>query len=75
MTGPGTVVLYRGHSDYESVGTMVEALAAAFQRRGLTPVILDLRAPDCVQQAVQLVRSGDVRFFMSLNGYGIPGPG
>ena len=74
-TSPGTVVLYRGHSDYESVGTMVQELAAAFQRRGLTPVLLDLRAPDCIAQAVRLVWDGDVRFFLSLNGYGIPAPG
>lgn len=72
---PGTVVLYRGHSDYESVGTMVRDLAAAFARRGFTPALLDLRAPDCVAQAVRLVRGGEVRFFVSFNGYGIPGPG
>jgi hypothetical protein len=74
-SGSGTVVLYRGHSDYESVGTMVQELAAAFQRRGLTPVLLDLRTPDCIAQAVRLVWDGDVRFFLSLNGYGIPAPG
>ncbi|HEY1504295.1 MAG TPA: glycosyltransferase [Stellaceae bacterium] len=74
-SGPGTVVLYRGHSDYESVGTMVRDLAAAFARSGLNPVLLDLRAPDCVAQAVRLARGGDVRFFLSLNGYGIPAPG
>jgi glycosyltransferase involved in cell wall biosynthesis len=74
-SGAGTVILYRGHSDYDSVATMVEDLGAALRRRGFATAMLDVRAPDCIAESVRLVRAGDVRFFLSVNGYGIPAAG
>ena len=71
------IVLFKGHSQYDSVNTMVEQLGAAFGRVGAPAVILDTRSSSCVGEAVALLRREAVRLFVSLNGYGIPeeGPG
>ena len=69
------ILLFKGHSQYDSVNTMVEALAAAFVRQGIGTRILDTRAADCVAEATALVRRGHVRLFLSLNGFGIPAVG
>jgi Glycosyl transferases group 1 len=69
------IVLFKGHSQYDSVNTMVEQLAAAFARAGAASLVLDTRAPGCVADAAALVRRGGVRLFVSLNGYGIPEEG
>ena len=71
----GFIVLFKGHSHYDSVNGMVDQLAASFARAGAASRVLDTRAADCVAQAVALVRSGAVRLFVSLNGYGIPDQG
>jgi Glycosyl transferases group 1 len=71
MTGD-LVVLFKGHSQYGSVNTMVDQLAAAFRRCGVQTLVLDTLAADCVPTIVTLVRQRRVRMFLSLNGYGIP---
>lgn len=69
------IVLFKGHSQYDSVNTMVEQLGAAFGRVGAPAVILDTRSASCVGEALALLRRGAVRLFVSLNGYGIPEEG
>ena len=71
----GIVVLFKGHSQYDSVNTMVDQLAAALERLGAATLILDTRDADCVATAVGLVRQRQVRLFLSLNGFGIPAAG
>jgi hypothetical protein len=75
MADGSYLLLFQGHSQYDSVNTMVAALAAAFERLGAAARILDTRAPDCVGEAAALARQGRVRLFLSLNGFGLPGPG
>jgi hypothetical protein len=77
MTEPpdNTVILYKGHSDYESLNTMVDHWAQALARRGFRPEIIDLRAPDAVGRVVGLIRGGTVRLFLSVNGFGVPAAG
>jgi glycosyl transferase family 1 len=75
MADSSLIVLFKGHSQYDSVNTMVDALAVAFARRGIGTQILDTRAADCVAAATALVRQGRVRLFLSLNGFGIPAVG
>jgi glycosyltransferase involved in cell wall biosynthesis len=70
-----TIVLFKGHSQHDSVNAMVDQLAAAFERQGEATVVLDTRAADCVAAAVALVRQQRVRLFLSLNGFGIPAAG
>jgi len=69
------VVLFKGHSQYDSVNTMVDAVARALEGLGAPTRILDTRAADCVAAAVALVRQQRVRLFLSLNGFGIPAAG
>lgn len=69
------IVLFKGHSHYDSVNAMVEQLAAAFGRAGAASRVLDTRAADCIGEAVALIRAGRVRLFVSLNGFGIPEQG
>jgi glycosyltransferase involved in cell wall biosynthesis len=71
----GVVVLFKGHSQYGSVATMVDQFAGALRRLGAETAILDTRAPDCVPSVVALLRQNRIRAFLSLNGYGIPSPG
>ena len=69
------IVLFKGHSVYDSVNTMVDQFAAAFARQDAKTLILDTRAADCVPTVVRLVREKRVRLFFSLNGFGIPAQG
>lgn len=71
----GVAVLFKGHSQYGSVATMVDQFAGALRRLGAETAILDTRAPDCVSTVVALLRQNRIRAFLSLNGYGIPSPG
>lgn len=71
----GVVVLFKGHSQYDSVNTMVDQLGRALERLGAATVTLDTRAGDCVAAATALARQRRVRFFLSLNGFGIPAAG
>ena len=68
-------VLYKGHSEFDSLNTMVDHWAAALRTRGIRPEIVDLRASDAVARTVALIRNRPVAFFLSLNGYGVPKPG
>lgn len=72
--GP-VIVLFKGHSQYGSVNAMVDQLAQALEGLGAPTAILDTRAADCVAAAVGFVRQRRVRFFLSMNGFGIPGAG
>ncbi len=71
----GFIVLFKGHSQYDSVNTMVDQLARALERLGAATAILDTRAGDCVAAATALVRQRRIRLFLSLNGFGIPDAG
>ena len=68
------VVLFRGHSQYDSVNTMVDELAQGLRAEDAETLVLDTRTADCVATAVTLVRDDRVRLFLSLNGFGIPEP-
>src|SRR5581483_5830483 len=69
------VVLFRGHSQYDSVNTMVDELAQGLRAEGAETIVLDTRIADCVATALTLIRHDRVRLFLSLNGFGIPEPG
>ncbi len=71
----GFILLFKGHSQYDSVNTMVDQLARALERLGAPTVILDTRADDCVAAAAGLSQRRRVRLFLSLNGFGIPAAG
>lgn len=68
-------VLYKGHSAFESLNTMVDHWAAALGRAGFRPTIVDVRRPDAVARTVHLIRTDEVALFLSLNGYGVPADG
>ncbi|MEO5335835.1 MAG: glycosyltransferase [Magnetospirillum sp. WYHS-4] len=71
----GRVVLFKGVSDYLSLNTMVEGLAAAFGRRGFSPAILDMAAADYPDRIRATLAAGDTALFVSLNGIGLPREG
>ena len=74
-SGSPVAVLYKGHSGFDSLNTMVDHWAAALRLRGIRPEIVDLRAGDAVARTVALIRNERVALFLSLNGYGVPKPG
>jgi Glycosyl transferases group 1 len=69
------ILLFKGHSQHDSVNGMVDELARAFERQGASTTVLDTRDPGCVAAAVTLVRQQRVRLFLSLNGFGVPAAG
>ncbi len=72
---PPVVILYKGHSEFDSLNTMVDHWSTALRTRGLGTEIVDLRLPDAVARTVTLIRRERVVLFLSLNGYGVPRPG
>ncbi len=66
------VVLYWGHSLYDSLNTMTTELASAIERQGYRAVIVDLRQGDASERLRSLVQSGPVARFVSVNGLGLP---
>ena len=78
MTAPSrqpVAVLYKGHSEFNSLNTMVDHWAAALRAKGMRPEIVDLRSADAIARTVALIRTEPVALFLSLNGYGVPKPG
>ena len=69
------VILFKGNSQYDSVNTMVDQLAAALRSEGVGALTLDTRAANCVATAVTLIQEDRVRLFISPNGFGIPEAG
>ena len=73
MTGDRPrIILFRGHSLYDSVNTMVAELALAVGRQGCRPEVVDLRCEDARDRIVSLVREGAVGRFLCVNGLGLP---
>lgn len=69
------LLTYKGHSDFDSVNTMVATLAQAFAELGWEVSCVDLRDGDAARQAATLVTERGVDLVLSLNGYGIPAGG
>lgn len=66
------VLLHKGRSEYLSLNTMVDGLAAGFGRQGFSPAVLDVGAPDYGERVGPLLREGGIALIASLNGIGLP---
>jgi hypothetical protein len=74
-TAPSSVLLFQGHSDFDSVNAMVAACADALAQLGFAPTVLDVRAADHVARALAVIRSGRLAFTLCLSGLGLPEEG
>lgn len=71
----GDVLLFKGHSDFDSVNAMVAACADALAQIGFAPTVLDVRAADHIARALAVIRSGRLAFTLCLSGLGLPEEG
>jgi hypothetical protein len=70
-----SVLLFQGHSDFDSVNAMVGACAEALAELGFAPIVLDVRAADVIARALAVIRSPRLAFTLCLSGFGLPDEG
>ena len=72
---PSSVLLFQGHSDFDSVNAMVAHCADGLAALGFAPRVLDVREADHIARALAVIRSGRLAFTLCLSGMGLPDAG
>jgi hypothetical protein len=71
MAAGDTVVLIKGHSQYDTMRELTADIAEAFRRRGLQVITVDGLDPPSRDPAARAVSGGRVAFFYGMNGWGL----
>ncbi|WP_400243362.1 glycosyltransferase [Niallia sp. JL1B1071] len=65
-----TIVIFLGHSQYNSMRNMSEEIGLAFVKLGFQVIIIDLLEKDWVTKLETTIKAGNVSFFFGMNGWG-----
>ncbi len=65
------VILFHGFSQYQSLNTMADELATAFNAAGTSVTMIDARIADYPKAVRALVDQGDIRAVITLTGFGL----